>query len=1105
MKNSALYYSPHRMISQYHPKVGYLYVPKLHARIPNELGGHYITTNSQGFRSNVEFCQKHNDRPRILFFGDSFTAGDGCSNHERFSELVGEALNVEVYNYGLSNSGTDQQVLLFEYFARDVKADLIVLCIYIENIERIKVSYRKAIDRVTGKHVLLPKPYFTLEEDKLYLHHVPVPLHRQPLGTDAADTNHISNAYLLERIYDRYLNAPKLAKIRDAFRTHFSPEFRSRLWLKISRWSDYHPYPDYQTPQSSGWQLMQAIIKRFFAQATPLPILIVPIPTKIFYLDGLQPAYQSLYESLAEPEKGLHVADVTSPLGRLSREERERVSFRFDPHFSPFGHQQMARLIAEEIVSRKLLPNRHKLTPTRPRTMRSAQVSTYILGLSCFYHNSAACLIKDGEILAAAEEERFTRIKHDRNFPHHAVNYCLEEGGIDQGDLAAVVYYDNAFLTFERLLHTQLAIGSQGEDTWLRIMPSWVQYKLHIPQLIRGYLCYTGLVLHETHHRSHAASAFYPSPFERAAILTVDGIGEWATAAISVGNGSQLRLLKEIRFPHSLGLLYSAFTQFTGFKVNSGEYKMMGLAPYGEPKYVDTIYKHLIDLKEDGSIEFNMDYFAFLAEPTMTNAKFADLFGGLARQPDTRITQREMDIARSVQVVIEEAILRMARHVYTLTGEKKLCLAGGVALNCVANGRLLREGPFEDIWIQPAAGDAGGALGAALDAYHTYFQKPRAVCNNGRARQGGSYWGPDFSSEEIRAFLDTYGYPYRTLAPSERAKTIAGLLGAGKVIGHFAGRAEFGPRALGARSILGDARNDDMQVNLNLKIKYRESFRPFAPTVLAERVGDYFELDRESPYMLLVAPVRAERCKPFQRTSGDDLLPIVKQPRSDIPAVTHVDYSARVQTITRDDHPSYYDLIHAFEQLTGYGVIVNTSFNVRGEPIINTPYDAYRCFMRTEMDVLVLGNYLLLKEEQPKWLESKGHVETNNTESLKHIQGPLVDALRAFYAREFLPIAAALRNQHAIQVSTTFQRLATMWIDYASEQSPRAIFSIPPEIDTPKPSPERMAEAITQFWTPGIATDTLRPMLVKLLEMGQYFPQISELKEQVDDSVYVMY
>jgi carbamoyltransferase len=1096
--------STHRMVFQYHSVIGHLFVPNLNARIPNELGGYYVKTNKQGFRSELEFCKERGNRPRILFFGDSNTAGDGCNNHERFPELVGHALDAEVYNYGLPGSGTDQQLLVFEQFARDVEADLIVLGISVHNIDRIVVAARESVDRLTGKRVMVPKPYFSLEGEELRLHNVPVPLSRPAVETAPSngDRDRVpQRQQWLSNLREFYQQNPKLAQLRELLQNRF-PGVKSEIVRKIR----FQPHPAYLTPQSRGWQLMQAILKRFFSVTSPVPVLVVPIPTYSFYFDEVKPIYQKLYESLAAPENGVQVVDVTSPLRQLSVEERTRLSFKYDSHFSPFGHQKLAGLITEEIRSRKLLPNRNKpYASPASQIACSTQKARYILGLSCFYHNSAACLIRDGEIIAAAEEERFTRVKNDRRFPHYAANYCLEEGGIHQHDLAAVVYYDNAPLTFERLLHTQLAVGSKGEDAWMRVTPSWVQHKLYLPQLIRRHLRYSGLILQEIHHRSHAASAFYPSPFERAAILTIDGVGEWATAAIGVGSQSQIRLLKEMSFPNSLGLLYSAFTQFTGFKVNSGEYKMMGLAPYGEPRYVDAIYEHLADLKEDGSMELNLDYFAYLSEPTMTNERFAELFGGPARKPDSWITQREMDLARSIQVVTEEAVLRMAQHAQQLTGEKKLCLAGGVALNCVANGRLLREGPFEDIWIQPAAGDAGSALGAALDAYHTYFNKPRVVPSNRRPPQKGSCWGPKFSQEEIRAFLDTHGYPYRVLAPSERAETIARILQSGKVVGHFSGRTEFGPRALGARSILGDARNEDMQVNLNLKIKYRESFRPFAPTVLVERVGDYFELDRESPYMLLVAAVKKSRRKTFQRSPGD-LLAVVRQTRSDIPAVTHVDYSARIQTITREDHPAYYELIRAFEKLTGCAVIVNTSFNVRGEPIVCTPYDAYRCFMRTDMDVLVLENCLLLKDEQPTWPESKGHFEEHNDKPRESYKDSFIKALHKLYLKEFLPAAARLQNQGVGQVPTELQPAPTTWVDYL-DQSPETIFSIPPELDDPTPDPTRMAQAITRFWRPGLAAETLYPILVKLLELGQRFsePEAGELEEQVGESVYVMY
>jgi carbamoyltransferase len=1099
--------STHRMVIQHHPTIGHLFVPNLRARIPNELGGYYVRTNSLGFRSDIEFRREKGGRPRILFFGDSNTAGDGCENRERFPELIGQELGAEVFNYGLPGSGTDQQLLIFEQFARGVEADLIVICVSVHNIERIQVAARESIDRVTGKRVMVPKPFFTLDGEDLRLRNVPVSLHRAPVeaappGTAQDDSK--SQRQWTFKLREFYQSEPRLTKTRRLIQARF-PRVKSEIIRRIG----FQPHPEYLTPRSHGWRLMEAILKRFFSGASPTPVLLVPIPTYYFYFDGIDPIYQGLYESLALPEKEVHVADITTPLRRLSPEERTRMSFQYDYHFSQFGHRQIADVITKEIDSKRLLPERRRPTPPAGERIPTPPRPTYVLGLSCFYHNSAACLIKDGEIVAAAEEERFTRVKNDRRFPRHAANYCLEQGGIHQRDLSAVVYYDNAPLTFERLMHTQVAAGPKGEKAWLRAMPSWVLYKLHLPRLIRRHLRYEGLILHEIHHRSHAASAFYPSPFEQAAILTVDGVGEWATASIGVGSRNEIRLLKEMRFPNSLGLLYSAFTQFTGFKVNSGEYKMMGLAPYGDPKYVGAIYDHIVELKADGSLELNQEYFAYLSEPTMTSPQFAELFGGPARQPDSRITQREMDIARSIQVVTEEAVLRMARHAHQLTGERRLCLAGGVALNCVANGRLLREGPFEDIWIQPAAGDAGSALGAALDVYHSHFNNPRVLPGNGRPAQGGSYWGPSFSGDEIRAFLDTHGYPYQALPADSRGEVIAGLLETGKVVGHFCGRAEFGPRALGARSILGDARNEEMQVNLNVKIKYRESFRPFAPTVLAERAGDYFQLDRESPYMLLVAPVNERRQKAFRRVPGDDLLAVVRQQRSDIPAVTHVDYSARVQTIAREDHPAYYDLIHAFERRTGCAVVVNTSFNVRGEPIVCSPYDAYRCFMRTDMDALVLGNHLLFKEQQPPWPEDKGHVEEQNWKQEEEDDGALLKALWEVYTNEFMPVAESLQRQGAGQVSAEVksQRLPTTWADYDSNQSAADIFLIPDDLDSPTPDAEKMAEAITRFWSPGAATDALRPVLVKLLKVGRRFAELqsNELEEKVADSVYVMY
>lgn len=598
-------------------------------------------------------------------------------------------------------------------------------------------------------------------------------------------------------------------------------------------------------------------------------------------------------------------------------------------------------------------------------------MTCHILGISAFYHDSAACLLRDGEIVAAAQEERFSRKKGDASFPFHAANYCLEAGGVSPVDLEAVVFYDKPLLKFERILETYLGVVPRGIRSFLMATPLWLKEKLYLDRRIREGVGYKGNVLYAEHHESHAASAFYPSPFEEAAILTIDGVGEWATASYGMGRGREIELLEELHFPHSLGLLYSAFTYYTGFKVNSGEYKVMGLAPYGEPRYVGLILRELMDLKEDGSFKLNMKYFNYLDGLTMTSQAFHDIFGGRPRKPETPLTQKEMDLARSIQVVCEEVMLRLARTVHARTGQENLCLAGGVALNCVANGRILREGPFRRLWIQPAAGDAGGALGAALLGHHRYFGAERQN-GSGRDHMRAALLGPAFPDEEIEAFLRARRAPYRRLDRETLLREVAEMLTHEKVVGWFQGRMEFGPRALGNRSILGDPRSPKMQALMNLKIKFREGFRPFAPSVLGERVADYFELDEESPYMLLVAPVKRERQIPMsgqeQSLWGIEKLNV---PRSDIPAVTHIDYSARIQTVSREDNPLYYDLLQAFESLTGCGVLVNTSFNVRGEPIVCTPEDAYRCFRRTHIDYLAIGSFLLDKKEQPAWQENQ--------------------------------------------------------------------------------------------------------------------------------------
>jgi carbamoyltransferase len=612
---------------------------------------------------------------------------------------------------------------------------------------------------------------------------------------------------------------------------------------------------------------------------------------------------------------------------------------------------------------------------------------TNILGISAYYHDSAACVVVDGRVVAAAQEERFTRKKHDASFPAQAVDYCLREAGIAAAQLDCVGFYEKPLVKFERLLETYVSGAPAGYKSYLMAMPLWLGEKLWMGDDIANHLeDYQGEVLFGEHHESHAASAFFPSPFENAAVVTIDGVGEWATSSIGVGRSNELQILHELRFPHSLGLLYSAFTYFAGFKVNSGEYKVMGLAPYGQPTFVNVIKDHLIEIRDDGSLWMNQDYFTYVHGLTMTGTKLEKLLGGPARKPETLLTQREMDLARSIQEITEEVMLKMAAYAKRETGMKDLCLAGGVALNCVGNGRILREGPFEQIWIQPAAGDAGGALGVAMNLWHRHLGKPRVspeaagtwerpatVRRDNREvpkyadGMSGSFLGPRFSEEQISAAIRHGGWVARRFDRDDVAAAVAAALAEEKVVGLFQGRMEFGPRALGARSIIGDARSPKMQAVMNLKIKFRESFRPFAPAVLREHVGEWFDLDDESPYMLLVAEVRTNQRLPLP-PEAETLWGIEKLnvPRSTVPAITHVDYSARVQTVRRDTNPLYYDIIDAFHRMTGCPVIVNTSFNVRGEPMVCTPQDAYRCFMRTDMDLLVLENFLLDKAAQPQ-------------------------------------------------------------------------------------------------------------------------------------------
>ncbi|MCS7466762.1 hypothetical protein NZK35_08915 [Stieleria sp. ICT_E10.1] len=1105
----------HRMLIQHDSDIGHRFVPNQNARLTNEAGGFFVRTNSSGFRSDTEFIKQKGNRPRILMFGDSYTAGDNVSNCDRYSDQLASLCRCEVYNFGISGSGTDQHLLAYRKFAKDIEADAIVICVQIDSFHRIQTAFRPSIDRVTGRQVQVPKPYFNLIGGTLRLRQVPVPTDRPESDGNNQASPAKRDDDLLSKVHDLYSLVPGLKELRNS---SLLSDAGSRLITEFKRIRGHHPYPDILSDQTDGWLLMEAILHQFIAEASPLPIIIFPIPTRDFYLVGMEPVYQTLFEKLDDPQNNVHVGDVSTVLSKLPYQDRLKLSFEQGGHFTPYANRLVAEQMDQFLSSRKIIakanvPDTDKLNAANASAVHvSSAADSYILGISSFYHNSAAALIRNGEIVAAAEEERFSRVKNDRRFPNHAINFCLEQGSINQDQLSAVAFYDDSALTFERIMHSLMAIDvDSAREMWGTIVPDWARTKLNFPQLVRKSLCYEGPILQGNHHRSHAASCYYPSPFESAAIITIDGVGEWATASIGHGKDNSIKLLREMSFPNSLGLLYSAFTHFTGFKVNSGEYKMMGLAPYGRPIYTQQILDNIVDVKEDGSIELNMDYFAFLREVSTTSDKFDDLFDGPRRDPESRITRREMDIARSIQEVTELAMIRMARHAREITGESNLCLAGGVALNCVANGKLLREGVFDDLWIQPAAGDSGCALGVALDAWHTYGgheRKERTELSD----QGGSYLGPEFSADEIKGYLNTHGYPFSELPEKERNAFLSKQLADGKVVGHFSGRLEFGPRSLGARSILGDVRNTEMQTTLNLRIKYRESFRPFAPAVLRERVSDYFDIEGESPYMLLVAPVKEERRiapQGDQEVDEEDLLPIVRQLRSDIPAVTHVDYSARIQTVRREHHAQFYDLIKQFDQDTGYGVLVNTSFNVRGEPIVCTPYDAYRCFMRTEMDVLALGNCILVKMEQPEWPEGKGEgLENEDVYAVKQAEpdDEYHQQIRKLFDSAFWPSVVEARKKGLGLIDpTNAQQRDSTWEDVSGSNASPAEFEFASAFSNDDTPAGEIASAIASRWRDQQSAKLLEPMLNKILRVALKHPIDQEQSAEISESVYVMF
>jgi len=1089
----------YRQIICYNDKIGHLYVPNINARIINEKGGYYVRTNSLGFRSQIEFKKEKILKPRILFFGDSITAGDGASNNERFSELLGESIGAEVYNFGLSGSGTDQQCLILENYAKSIEADLIVFGVSVENIERNKVAYREAINPFSKKSVLISKPYFSFQDNMLKLRNSP-PV-RNNSDFNSVDPELVQWAIPKNRkqIYKavEFWRNNKLTKFIDK---KFEPIFEKLRSIIIK--TAYQPYKDYKEPNGQGYVVMKEIIKRFISSSNSKPILILPIPTYQYIVDGAKPIFKDFFNSLENKKNNIYVLDLLAEFIKLNFSKRKSLFFKQDKsHFSQFGHKLISNFLENKIKKLKIITKDKKIKKLKTKRKKIKNKHKYILGISAFYHDSAATLIKDGEIIAAAQEERFSRQKNDRRFPVSAINYCLEKGNIQQEDLAGIAYYDNSYLTLERMLWSFAKTVPNSEKAWCNAMPSWVKYKLFIPKLIRENLKYKGKIFQNFHHRSHLASAFFASPYKKAAILTVDGVGEWTTASIGIGNGNKIKMLKEMNFPDSIGILYSAFTQFTGFKVNSGEYKMMGLAPYGKPIYTDIILKEIINLNKDGSIKINQKYFSYLNGSVMTNKKFADLFGGPGRTPESRITKREMDIACSIQKVTEKIILTIAKYAKKITKADYLCMSGGVALNCVANGYLDRKNIFKEIWVQPASGDAGSSLGCALDVYYNYFGKIRRSRKDKRPLQLGSFWGPEWNNDEIKSFLDTENIKYTFFKnKKEKYSLVSKCLEDAKVVGYFSGRSEFGPRALGSRSILADPRNKDMQTVINLKIKRRESFRPFAPAVLANKADQFFELNKKSPYMMFVSPVVQSRRLAFNRGDEEDMLKIVKQSRSDVPAVTHIDYSARVQTVEELDNKDFYNLIETFNNLTGCPLLINTSFNIRGEPIVNTPMEAYRCFVNTDMDVLVLGNFILFKENQDIFDKDRWAYDNFTDDKGKEVDNFLKRKLKNLYKKDFI----ALSNKFYIN-SLDKEKETSTWIDVKKHVNSKKVFNISAALDGENHNPKRMTKKIIQHWNHKSLKKIFEPIIFKLLRLSEKQPLTENTDSKVSDKMYEMF
>ena len=1044
-----------------------MYVPNLVMRRHHSNKPHFIRTNAQGFRSNFPYKNaKSEGTKRILFLGDSYTAGNGVANEKRFSDLLGKKFGVEAYNLGLSGSGVDQQLLIYEKYGAKFKHDILVIAPHLTDISRNLCKEREAYDEQNQSSYKVSKPYYRLKGNNLILENVPVPRKTKKIE--------IKKKSVLNNFQERGKKGKAIF-------------IRGLTKLGINRVEGANCLnPEYENSNDPSWCLMKRLLEQIIKLTpTGTPIILAPLP---YHVISWNPNYQKVFQNLANQYENVNFVDVLSSFENI--ENPETLHYQIDEHYSELGHSIVADCLAKqiELLGWDSIKSQNLHKPSTGKTKKPI----YTMGISALYHDSACSLIKNGKVIAACQEERFSRIKNDPNFPIKAYNYCLEEAGIHSDDIKGLAYYDNPYKSFERIIASQLEALPDGKDVWLDMLPRWLQTKLHIPELIRTQTGFQGDIFFIDHHQSHAASAFYPSPFEEAAILTVDGVGEWATATIGHGKSDEIDILKEMNYPHSLGLLYSAFTYYCGFRINEGEYKLMGLSPYGEPTYADLIKSELVSIASDGSITLNMEYFRYHESLSMFDHKLENLLEAPRRKLDSKITQHTCNVAKSIQVVTEEIMLKMATHARDLTGAENLCLAGGVALNCVANGKLQSSRIFKEIWIQPAAGDAGASYGAALELYLRKFRKVRSKYSKIETANANYYLGPSYNKDEIKSCLDSHDYRYEELHSEERAQRVASLIEKDLVVGHFSGRCEFGPRALGSRSILGDPRSENAQSVLNLKIKYRESFRPFAPAVIEKDIKEYFDLKTTSPYMLLVQQVKDTRLVKNSRKETEDLIEIVNQKRSDLPAITHVDNSARIQSVSGSSHQEFYDVLKSFKTQTGVGVLINTSFNVNGEPIVTTPKDALACFMNTEMDALIIEDFLLIKQENKhiRIQEQSFKQATKEKESVRDEQDltNVVDSL--FYEFSKLPIDGKFLNLNSKEVSSN-------WESSVSSPMPYAVQSNEFQLD-------EFCRLSTRL--PGENLEKLKPLMEKIIEESYRF---KSLKPKVDyefhEIIYAMF